>query len=151
MIVICVLRDDRSSVNGYVEGVRELACELLDLTAEGLMVSDTSVFSRLIRDVDSDSILRLNHYPPIQVDCKDWDSSPSYANSKVGFGAHTDPQILTLLRSNDVGGLQISIEDGVWIPVPPDPTAFWVNVGDLLQVAPLSLSLSLTHTLIDVL
>lgn len=124
----------RSSVSGYVEAVRELACELLDLTAEGLMVSDTSVFSRLIRDVDSDSILRLNHYPPIQVDCKDWDSSPSYANSKVGFGAHTDPQILTLLRSNDVGGLQISIEDGVWIPVPPDPTAFWVNVGDVLQV-----------------
>ncbi|XP_062178151.1 gibberellin 2-beta-dioxygenase 2-like [Alnus glutinosa] len=122
-----------SAVSGYVEAVREVACELLDLTAEGLSVSDTSVFSRLIRDVDSDSILRLNHYPPLQVDCKDWDSSPSYAKTRIGFGAHSDPQILTLLRSNDVGGLQISIEDGVWIPVPPDPTAFWVNVGDTLQ------------------
>lgn len=130
------LRYDSSAVSGYVEAVRELACELLDLTAEGLLVSDRSLFTRLIRDVDSDSILRLNHYPPIQVDSNDWDSSPSsYANSKVGFGAHSDPQILTLLRSNDVGGLQISIEDGVWIPVPPDPTAFWVNVGDMLQVS----------------
>ncbi|XP_059434066.1 gibberellin 2-beta-dioxygenase 2-like isoform X2 [Corylus avellana] len=127
-----------SAVNGYVEAVRELACELLDLTAEGLLVSDRSLFTRLIRDVDSDSILRLNHYPPIQVDSNDRDSSPSsYANSKVGFGAHSDPQILTLLRSNDVGGLQISIEDGVWIPVPPDPTAFWVNAmtnGRLVSV-----------------
>jgi gibberellin 2-oxidase len=130
---------DSSAVSGYVQAVRELACELLDLTAEGLLVSDRSLFSRLIRDVDSDSILRLNHYP-IQLDSKDWDSSPSHANCKVGFGAHSDPQIFTLLRSNDVGGLQISIEDGVWIPVPPDPTAFWVNVGDMLQV---SLSLSL--------
>ena len=143
VIVICVFAFDSSAVSGYVQAVRELACELLDLTAEGLLVSDRTLFSRLIRDVDSDSILRLNHYPPIpiQPDSKDRDSSPSHANCKVGFGAHSDPQIFTLLRSNDVGGLQISIEDGVWIPVPPDPTAFWVNVGDMLQV---SLSLSLT-------
>lgn len=128
----------------FIEAVRELACELLDLIAEGLLVPDTAVFSRLIRDLDSDSVLRLNHYPPPQVDCKDWDTSPSYDRVKVGIGAHSDPQILTLLRSNDVGGLQISVEDGVWIPVPSDPTAFWVNVGDMLQVSPLSLSLSLS-------
>ncbi|XP_035547847.1 gibberellin 2-beta-dioxygenase 2-like isoform X2 [Juglans regia] len=120
-----------SAASGYIEAVRGLACELLNLMAEGLLVPDTSVFSRLIRDVDSDSILRLNHYPPLQLD---WDTSPSsYDRIKVGFGEHSDPQILTLLRSNDVSGLQISIEDGVWIPVPPDPTAFCANVGDMLQ------------------
>ncbi|KAG6731516.1 hypothetical protein I3842_01G132300 [Carya illinoinensis] len=120
-----------SAASGYIEAVRGLACEILDLMAEGLLVPDTSVFSRLISDVDSDSILRLNHYPPLQLD---WDTSPSsYDRIKVGFGEHSDPQILTLLRSNDVSGLQISIEDGVWIPVPPDPTAFCANVGDMLQ------------------
>lgn len=124
--------NDSSAASGYIEAVRGLACELLDLMAEGLLLPDTSVFSRLIKDVDSDSILRLNHYPSVQLD---WDTSPSSYDhrTKVGFGEHSDPQILTLLRSNDVGGLQISV-GGVWIPVRPDPTAFWVNVGDILQV-----------------
>ncbi|PNT23822.2 hypothetical protein POPTR_008G101600v4 [Populus trichocarpa] len=121
-----------SAVSAYIEAVRELACELLDLMAEGLRVPDRSVFSRLIRDVDSDSLIRLNHYPPMPLLCKDEDSSPCNQN-KVGFGEHSDPQILTILRSNDVGGLQISLNDGAWVPVTPDPATFWVNVGDLLQ------------------
>ncbi|XP_061357046.1 gibberellin 2-beta-dioxygenase 2-like [Gastrolobium bilobum] len=124
-----------STVSAYTEAVRELACEILVLMAEGLGVPDTMVFSRLIRDIDSDSVLRLNHYPPIlNRDCKDRDKSHSYNYSKVGFGEHSDPQILTILRSNDVGGLQISLQDGVWIPVNPDPSAFCVNVGDVLEV-----------------
>ncbi|CAA0829430.1 Gibberellin 2-beta-dioxygenase 4 [Striga hermonthica] len=81
-----------------------------------------SVFSRLISDAHSDSILRLNHYLPT-------------CHPKIGFGEHTDPQILTLLRSNAVGGLQVSTEDGVWVPVSPYPdSAFCVNVGDVLQI-----------------
>ncbi|XP_022760932.1 gibberellin 2-beta-dioxygenase 2-like, partial [Durio zibethinus] len=124
-----------SSVSGYIHAVRDLACEILDLMAEGLWVHDSSVFSRMIRDGESDSLFRLNHYPPIP--CKDGETSPSsfhgHRSNKVGFGEHTDPQILTILRSNGVGGLQISLRDGVWVPVPPDPTAFCVNVGDVLQ------------------
>ncbi|XP_027339485.1 gibberellin 2-beta-dioxygenase 2-like [Abrus precatorius] len=124
-----------STVSAYRDAVRELACEILELMAEGLGVPDTLVFSRLISEVDSDSVLRFNHYPPIlNKDCKDKDKSPSHSHNKVGFGEHSDPQILTILRSNDVGGLQISLQDGVWNPVTPDPLAFCVNVGDLLQV-----------------
>ncbi|OMO58522.1 Isopenicillin N synthase [Corchorus olitorius] len=119
-----------SAVSGYIEAVRGLACEILDLMAEGLWVHDSSVFSRMIRDVESDSLFRLNHYPPILDSHSHSHCTP---NNKVGFGEHSDPQILTILRSNDVAGLQISLADGVWVPVPPDPTAFCVNVGDLLQ------------------
>jgi gibberellin 2-oxidase len=129
-------------MSGYIEAVRELACELLDLMAEGLWVPDRSVFSRLIRDDDSDSIIRLNHYPAMPILCKDKDSSSPCNHNKVGFGEHSDPQILTILRSNDVGGLQISLNDGAWVPVTPDPTAFCVNVGDLLQVGLLFFSFS---------
>ncbi|XP_050216556.1 gibberellin 2-beta-dioxygenase 2-like [Mercurialis annua] len=121
-----------SAVSGYIEAVRGVACEILDRMAEGLGVPHTSVFSQLIRDVDSDSILRLNHYPTL-LSSNHNDTSPSCNANRVGFGEHSDPQILTLLTSNDVGGLQISLNDGVWVPVSPDPTAFCVNVGDVLQ------------------
>ncbi|KAL6990140.1 gibberellin 2beta-dioxygenase [Sarracenia purpurea var. burkii] len=149
-----------SAVSGYIEAVRGLACEILELMAEGLWVPHTSSFSKLIRDVDNDSILRLNHYPPLIIDSLiDRDTSPSgfhhrlhylhhhlhrpqpqpdsattpTATDRIGFGEHSDPQILTILRSNDVPGLQISPQDGVWVPVSPDPTAFFVIIGDVLQ------------------
>ncbi|KAM7280356.1 hypothetical protein ACFE04_007490 [Oxalis oulophora] len=115
-----------SAVIDYIQAVREVACELLDLMAEGLWVPNTSALSTLIRDVDNDSVFRLNHYPPFIKDT-------SSGMSKIGFGEHTDPQILTILRSNDVAGLQISLGTDVWVPVSPDPTAFCVFVGDLLQ------------------
>lgn len=134
-----------NSLSAYTEAVKELACEILEVMAEGLGVPDTWVFSRLIRDGESDSVLRLNHYPPIinREWCmeKDKDKDKSSQISKVGFGEHSDPQILTILRSNDVGGLQISLPDGVWIPVTPDPSAFYVNVGDVLQVRTYNVSM----------
>ncbi|XP_027368716.1 gibberellin 2-beta-dioxygenase 2-like [Abrus precatorius] len=127
--------DFSSTLSAYAEAVKKLACEILELIAEGLGVPDTWVFSRFIRDADSDSLLRLNHYPPmpiINAHCKDNNMPFNY--TKVAFGEHSDPQILTILRSNDVGGLQISLQDGVWVPVNPDPSAFYVNVGDVLEV-----------------
>ncbi|KAF8039325.1 hypothetical protein BT93_B1760 [Corymbia citriodora subsp. variegata] len=124
-----------AAVNGYIEAVRDLACDILDLMAEGLRVPDTSVFSRFIRAVGSDSVFRINHYP----------RSGAVIHGEVGFGEHSDPQILTVLRSNDVGGLQISLEDGVWTSVPPDPKAFWINVGDVLQAMTNGRFLSVRH------
>ena len=132
-------------VNDYVQAVRGLTCDILDLVAEGLCLGDKSVLSRLINDVESDAVFRVNHYPP-------FDQSPKVLNptadfqmrddkfanngdsSRVGFGEHSDPQILTILRSNDVGGLQICSHDGLWVPVPPNPTEFCVLVGDTFQV-----------------
>ncbi|CAL5437528.1 unnamed protein product [Camellia sinensis] len=101
------------AVNDYIQAVRSLTCEMLDLVAEGLFVLDKSVFSRLIGDVHSDSCFRLNHYPPME-NSREWDPSPKLnANTRMGFGEHSDPQILTILRSNDVKGLQICLHDGL--------------------------------------
>ncbi|KAJ6728224.1 2-OXOGLUTARATE (2OG) AND FE(II)-DEPENDENT OXYGENASE SUPERFAMILY PROTEIN-RELATED [Salix koriyanagi] len=52
----------------------------------------------------------------------------------IGFGEHTDPQIISVLRSNNTSGLQISLNDGSWLSVPPDLSSFFINVGDSLQV-----------------
>ncbi|KAK8540994.1 hypothetical protein V6N13_061042 [Hibiscus sabdariffa] len=121
-------RNFACAANDYIEAVKELASEVLDLVAEGLWIPDKHVFSRQIRDVQSDSVLRFNHYPAV----KNQDSSST--EDEIGFGEHSDPQILTVLRSNDVAGLQICSHDGLWIPVPPDPTQFYVIIGDALRV-----------------
>ncbi|KAK4379819.1 hypothetical protein RND71_001681 [Anisodus tanguticus] len=141
-----------SVTNDYVSAVRKLSCDILELVAEGLWVDDKSIFSKLISDSQNDSCFRVNHYPPFiapnnhhhhhhEEYNNHWDPSEleeerlhiSPIIPSVGFGEHTDPQILTILRSNDVSGLQICSHDGFWIPVPPDPNEFFVFVGDSFQ------------------
>lgn len=105
-----------------------MACEILDLMAEGLKIQPKNVLSKLVMDKQSDSAFRVNHYPA----CPEQDEN---GENLIGFGEHTDPQIISLLRSNNTSGLQISLrDDGSWISVPPDHSSFFINVGDSLQV-----------------
>ncbi|CAN6344901.1 unnamed protein product [Urochloa humidicola] len=118
----CCLRE---VLDEYIAAVRRMTCTVLVLMAEGLGLDDAGVFARLVLDGDSDSMLRVNHYPP----------RPEHKHSRLtGFGEHTDPQIISVLRSNAVSGLEISLRDGTWVAVPSDADSFFVNVGDALQV-----------------
>ncbi|XP_020587730.1 gibberellin 2-beta-dioxygenase 1 [Phalaenopsis equestris] len=117
----------RSALNDYISTIKNLSCELLELMAEGLRLQPKNILSKLLMDEESDLILRLNHYPPCP-------SSQQLNISVTGFGEHTDPQVISVLRSNNTSGLQILHRDGRWVPVPPDQTSFFVNVGDSLQV-----------------
>lgn len=117
----------RCLLNDYKIAMRNMACEILDLMAEGLKIQPKNVFSKLVMDKQSDSAFRVNHYP----------ACPELAlngENLIGFGEHTDPQIISLLRSNNTSGFQISLRDGRWISVPPDHSSFFINVGDSLQV-----------------
>ncbi|KAK1357410.1 Gibberellin 2-beta-dioxygenase [Heracleum sosnowskyi] len=106
--------------NIYISPIRKMACQILELMADGLKLEPRNVLSRLLSDDKSDSRFRINYYPPC-------------AGMELGFGEHTDPQIISVLRSNAASGLQI-LKDGIWIPVPPDPSSFYINVDDCLQV-----------------
>ncbi|KAI8552320.1 hypothetical protein RHMOL_Rhmol06G0257600 [Rhododendron molle] len=117
------------AVDDYVSAVKRMACEVLELLADGLKIQQRDVFSKLLMDEQSDSIFRVNHYPP----CPELQGDTN-GRSLIGFGEHTDPQIISVLRSNNTSGLQISLRDGSWISVPPDQNSFFVNVGDSLQV-----------------
>jgi isopenicillin N synthase-like dioxygenase len=67
-----------------------------------------------------DCALRLAHYPGT--------SKLAGAN----YGAHTDYTGFTLLRQDEVPGLEVLV-DTKWIPVPFVPDSFVINSGDLIQ------------------
>ncbi|MEM9330740.1 MAG: 2-oxoglutarate and iron-dependent oxygenase domain-containing protein [Pseudomonadota bacterium] len=69
--------------------------------------------------------LRLAHYPP---------QTPKHDFDKVqGIGAHSDYDVFTIVASDDVPALELQNAADEWIPAPPIPGTFVVNVGDLLQ------------------
>ncbi len=49
-----------------------------------------------------------------------------------GVGEHTDYGLLTLLKQDDVGGLEVKTPGG-WIEAEPVPGAFVCNLGDMLD------------------
>jgi len=66
---------------------------------------------------------RLLHYWPIQ------DFS-----SQIGVGEHSDYGLLTILRQDAVGGLQVlNAKDSRWVHCCPIPNAFVVNLGDMMS------------------
>ena len=65
-------------------------------------------------------LFRIFHYPP--------------GESGWGVGEHTDYGLLTILRQDDAGGLQVQV-GGDWIDVPPTPDVFVCNIGDMLERA----------------
>ncbi|OQU77607.1 hypothetical protein SORBI_3009G077500 [Sorghum bicolor] len=129
----CCFRD---VLDEYIAAVRRMTCTVLELMAQGLgLDDDTAVFSRLVLDRDSDSMLRVNHYPPRPETAAAAGEPAEVRRPRLtGFGEHTDPQIISVLRSNDTAGLEISLRDGSWVSVPSDTQSFFVNVGDALQV-----------------
>lgn len=120
----------RVAVEEYIRAVKNMCYVVLEMMAEGLGlgVAQRNVLSRLLKDEKSDSCFRLNHYPPCP------EVQALNGRNLVGFGEHTDPQIISVLRSNSTSGLQICLADGTWVSVPPDQTSFFINVGDTLQV-----------------
>jgi isopenicillin N synthase-like dioxygenase len=66
--------------------------------------------------------LRLLRYP-----------AASGGDERIGAGAHTDYGNLTLLATDDVGGLEVCTRSGEWIDAPAMPGAFVVNIGDCLM------------------
>jgi gibberellin 2-oxidase len=117
----------------YAAAVRRMACGVLELMAEGLGVLPADAISRLVADAESDNMLRVNHYPPAPA-TTELDLEGRRSHLLTGFGEHTDPQIISVLRSNGTSGLEIAGRDGAWASVPPDADSFFINVGDALQV-----------------
>ena len=101
----------------WIDEVSSLGAALLRGLALGLGL-DEDWFARTLT-ADPTILFRAFHYPPGDEDS--W-----------GVGEHTDYGLVTLLAQDHHGGLQVRTQ-GEWIDVPPDPYAFVVNVGDMLD------------------
>ncbi|KAJ7539899.1 hypothetical protein O6H91_11G114200 [Diphasiastrum complanatum] len=108
-----------ATVNEYIQEIQRVGLVLLELMAESLAL-EKSFFSQHF-EKNSTSVTRFNYYPPCPL--------PSVA---LGLFPHADPNCITILNQDDIGGLQIR-KDGRWISVRPLKDTLVVNVGDSLQ------------------
>jgi isopenicillin N synthase-like dioxygenase len=69
-------------------------------------------------------LFRIFNYPPFSI-------QPN-STSEWSVGEHTDYGLLTILKQDGSGGLQIKSKSG-WIDAPPIPDTFVCNIGDMLD------------------
>ena len=104
----------------YFSRMLRLGADLHRPIARDLGLAESYFDSRLDRPM---ATLRLLHYPP----------ATARPDGAFGAGAHTDYGNLTLLLTDDAGGLEVRRRDGTWISAPPIPGAFICNIGDCLM------------------
>jgi isopenicillin N synthase-like dioxygenase len=69
-------------------------------------------------------LFRIFNYPP--------PSAHSQFESGLGAGEHTDYGLLTILKQDMSGGLEVKTKSG-WIAAHPIPNSFVCNIGDMLD------------------
>jgi isopenicillin N synthase-like dioxygenase len=111
----------KQSMSAYYDAVNGLANRLLEMIALGLGLPRNYFKSFTDKHM---SALRALNYP---------EQSVPPQPGQLRASAHTDYGSITILRQDDVGGLQVMLQNGNWFDVSTPPYAFVVNLGDLLQ------------------
>jgi isopenicillin N synthase-like dioxygenase len=108
----------RATMEAYVAAMSDLARHMIGAIAVSLgMPAD-----HFEADFEHPTtFLRLLHYP----------TQPE-EEGLFGSAPHTDYGFITLLAQDDVGGLEVRNKAGEWVPAPPIPGTFVMNVGDIL-------------------
>ncbi|MBS2031177.1 MAG: isopenicillin N synthase family oxygenase [Deltaproteobacteria bacterium] len=110
----------REAVLAYMQAVAKLGHTLMRGLALGLQLPP-DFFDESLREPTV--LFRIFNYP----------SDPQAASSeRWGVGEHTDYGVLTLLKQDDCGGLQVRTPSG-WLEAPPIANAFVCNLGDMLE------------------
>lgn len=109
----------REAVLAWMAEMTRLGHVILEGMALGLGLPASYFADRYT--ADPTILFRAFHYPPPEGDAEGW-----------GVGEHTDYGLLTILRQDDAGGLQVK-SGGRWIEAPPVPGSFVCNIGDMLD------------------
>ena len=127
----------------YFTQCETLQLKVLRLLGEGMNLEDPDFFVQRCNEKHCN--LRLLHYPSVEssqyrdhiVTTAENDGKDPQSVLVRGL-RHTDYGTITLLAQDSIGGLRVQPRTGNygendWIPVPPVPYSFVVNVGDMLQ------------------
>ena len=109
----------RETVLEYIESMTQLGHTLMAGIALSLGLEKSYFADRYTKDPLR--LFRIFNYPP-----------NSSSQSEWGVGEHTDYGVLTILKQDNVGGLQVKSKSG-WIDAPPIPGSFVCNIGDMLD------------------
>jgi isopenicillin N synthase-like dioxygenase len=109
----------RTAVLAYIDALTQLGHVLMGGIALGLGL-EQHYFAQHFTG-DPLVLFRIFHYPPSQPQDNRW-----------GVGKHTDYGLLTILKQDEVGGLEVRSKTQ-WLAVPPIPGTFLCNVGDMLE------------------
>lgn len=117
------LPDLRPAWVAYYRALSDVAEQLMRIMALALDLPADHFAPFIDRPITS---MRALHYPG------DVGPSPGGRHQALRAGAHSDYGTFTILRTDDVPGLQIVGPDGEWMAVDPDPDFFVVNLGDTI-------------------
>ena len=110
----------RDTAIGYFNALWRLGLDLHLAIATDLALPRDFFADKFDRPM---ATLRLLHYP----------AREAGEHNHPGAGEHTDYGSLTILLTDDAGGLEVRRRDGTWIKAPPIPGAFVCNIGDCLM------------------
>jgi isopenicillin N synthase-like dioxygenase len=112
----------REVVLGYLDSLTQLGHALMSGIALGLGLDEHYFRQRYTGDPLI--LFRIFNYPGAKTTARD--------EMSWGVGEHTDYGLLTILRQDDLGGLQVKSRSR-WIEAPPIPGSFVCNIGDMLD------------------
>ena len=112
----------RETVLEYLDSLTGLGHALMSGVSMGLGLDEDYFRRRYIRDPLI--LFRIFNYPHA--------SASQRRETTWGVGEHTDYGLLTILRQDDTGGLQVKSRSR-WIDAPPIPGSFLCNIGDMLE------------------
>jgi len=111
----------RATMLEYFNACHQLGLQLHRALAQELGVAENFFDDKLDQPL---ATLRLLHYPP---------RPERFEEGQIGAGEHTDYGNLTLLVTDDAGGLEVRTRAGEWLAVPNIPGAIICNIGDCLM------------------
>ena len=109
-----------AAVLDYMAALTDLGHRLLEVLAGSLGLDDDFFAAHYTRDPTV--LFRIFNYP----------AGRRSGHEGWGVGAHTDYGLLTLLKQDSIGGLQVRNGER-WIDVPDVANSFVCNVGDMLE------------------